>query len=81
MGEQTPTNEADQSEWDEQWIRICEMDTGTDDPFPEFADRVREAMEQAGNEVGRPLVMKVKIQVAEGELNRPVDSDTEQEQA
>lgn len=64
----------DRSKWDEKWVRICEMEVGSNDPFPEFAEQVRAAMEHAGNEVGRPLVMKVQIQVSEGELNRPGDS-------
>lgn len=56
------------SEWDEEWVRICEMEAGPDDPFPDFAEDVRAAMERVGNDVERPLVMKVKIQAVSGGL-------------
>lgn len=74
----TEAGGSERDEWDGQWVRICEMNSGIEDPFPEFADEVTAAMERVGNEVGRPLVMKVKVQVYDGELNRPVDTETEQ---
>lgn len=68
-----PGHEEQHSSWDEQWLEYCEMEAGSEDPFPEFADKVREKMEEVGNEVGRPLVMKVKVQATEGEINHPND--------
>ena len=62
--------EAESGDWDERRIAIESMEAGGDDPFPEFADEVRALMEQAGNEVGRPLTMKVTIEVAEGPIDR-----------
>ena len=67
-------NESENSEWDEQWVRIREMPMGGDDPFSEFADEVRAAMEAVGNEVERPLVMRVTIEAVDGEIARP-DTD------
>lgn len=60
---------------EEKWVRIREMKMGTEDPLQEFADEVVSAMEHHGNEVGRPLVMKVSVEVFEGELKRPEDDD------
>lgn len=74
MSEQS-AGEGEHDEWDEQWLRVSEMKAGSEDPFPAFADEVLAAMERAANEVGRPLVMKVTVQVHDGELNRPGDTD------
>jgi len=67
-------------QWDEQWVQISEMEIGSHDPLPEFAEEVHAAMERAANNVGRPLVMKVNIQVANGELNRPEETGNEHPQ-
>jgi hypothetical protein len=67
--------ELEPGEWDERRVAIEDMDAGTDDPFPEFADEVRALMEHAGNEVGRPCVMKVTVEVIEGDISQPADSD------
>lgn len=67
-----------QDEWDGQWARIREMEPGTDDPLPAFQEIVNREMERLGNEVGRPLVMKVSVQVKDGTLNRPEDGEEDE---
>lgn len=46
------------------------MEVGTFDPLPGFQTDVQQAMEDLGNDVGRPLVMKVSVEVKSGELAR-----------
>ena len=77
MSDDTSTSDTDWNEWDARWVRICEMPLGPDSGFEEFVETVTDAMEETGNEVGRPLVMKVSIDVISGELNRPGDDDQE----
>lgn len=62
-------------EWDERWSRIREMESGSHDPLPEFAEEVVGAMEDTGNGVGRPCVMKVTVQVSGSGLARPGSSN------
>jgi hypothetical protein len=66
-----------ESDWAERWSQINEMEIGSQDPLPEFQETVAEKMEELGNEVGRPLVMKVSIDVYNGELSRPEERDSE----
>lgn len=76
-----PTDdEQTENGFDERWVRICEMDAGSNDAFSDFADEVTDAMADTGNKVGRPLVMKVTVEVHDGKLNRP-NSDEDQEEA
>lgn len=69
---------AERDKWDESWSGICEMPSGAISGFDEFVDKVEKKMAETGNEVGRPLVMKVTVQVADGGFRRPeVDDDDE----
>lgn len=71
---ETGTTDDGSTEWDRHWTGISEMEAGSHDPLPEFAGRVREKMPELGNEVGRPLVMKVTVEVKAGELAEPEDA-------
>lgn len=62
--------ESGDQQWDAEWVRIREMEAGAFDPLGGFQADVKQAMEDLGNDVGRPLVMKVKVQVESGELAR-----------
>ena len=69
---ESETGDTKLSEWDAEWAGISEMRIGSESGFEEFVERVSKKMEELGNEVGRPLVMKATIQVHAGELKRPV---------
>ena len=77
MSEQSEAG-ADQDEWDSRWVRICEMEVGGHDPLNDFAEEVYSGMAQAGNEVGRPLVMKVTVEVSSGPLKRETEGDSDE---
>lgn len=63
--------------WDEQWTRVIEMPAGHQEELPYAKQIVNAEMERLGNRVGRPLVMKVTVEVYDGEVDRPDGTDTE----
>lgn len=65
---------AEVSEWDEQWSRKRQMPMGHGDPLIGFWHEVKQAMEDVGNEIGRPCEMEVEIR-ARSTLDEDGDAD------
>jgi len=65
------------TEWDVRRARIRELPSGVESGFDEFVEDIEKLMAEAANEVGRPIIMKVSVDVKSGELARFEGDDDE----